>query len=140
MNVNRRKISREKMMKIIFQIEARNDFDGCDKEIYFEDDGKNLDKNYCEKLYNNFLNAHEKVDEYIKNYSKEWDIKRIVKIDLSILRLAITEILFFDDIDVAVTINEAVNLAKIYGTDTSPAFVNAVLGAIEKTIAKERME
>lgn len=140
MNVNRRKISREKMMKIIFQIEARNDFDGCDKGIYFENDGKKLDNNYCEKLYNNFLNAHEEIDEYIKNYSKEWDIKRIAKIELSILRLAITEILFFDDIDVAITINEAVNLAKIYGTDTSPAFVNAVLGAIEKTIAKERME
>lgn len=140
MNVNRRKISREKMMKVIFQIEARNDFQGCDKEIYFEDDGKKLDKDYCKKLYSNFLNAHEKIDEYIKNYSREWDITRIAKIDLSILRLAITEILFFDDIDAAITINEAVNLAKLYGTDTSPAFINAVLGAIEKAITKERTE
>ncbi len=136
MNVNRRKLSREHMMKVIFQIEARNDFQGSDREIYFEDNGKKLEKEYCEKMYENFLTNHDCIDENIKKYSTEWDITRIAKIDLSILRLAIAEILFFPDIDVAVTINEAVNLAKLYGAENSPAFVNAVLGSI----AKERRE
>lgn len=132
MNVNRRKLSREHMMKVIFQIEARNDFQGSDIEIYFQDTGKKLEKEYCEKIYDNFLKNHDSIDEYIKKFSKEWDITRIAKIDLSILRLAITEIFFFPNIDVAITINEAVNLAKLYGTETSPSFVNAVLGAIVK--------
>lgn len=136
MNVNRRKISREHMMKVIFQIEARNDFEGSDREIYFEDDGKKLDKDYCETIFRSFLANNQIIDENIKKYSKEWDISRIAKIDLSILRLAITEILFLPDIDVAVSINEAVNLAKLYGTENSSSFVNAVLGAI----VKERRE
>lgn len=136
MNVNKRKLSREHMMKVIYQIEARNDFEGFDRDIYFEDNGKKLEKEYCDKVYENFLMNHSRIDDNIKKYSTEWDISRIAKIDLSILRLAITEILFLTDIDTAITINEAVNLAKLYGTETSPAFINAVLGAI----VKERRE
>ena len=124
------------MMKVIYQIEARNDFDGSDRAIYFEDTGKKIEKEYCDKIYEEFLNNHGSIDDNIKKYSTEWDISRIAKIDLSILRLAITEILFLPDIDAAITINEAVNLAKLYGTETSPAFINAVLGAI----VKERRE
>lgn len=136
MNVNKRKLSREHMMKVIYQIEARNDFEGFDRDIYFEDNGKKLEKEYCDKVYENFLMNHSRIDDNIKKYSTEWDISRIAKIDLSILRLAITEILFLTDIDTAITINEAVNLSKLYGTETSPAFINAVLGAI----VKERRE
>lgn len=132
MNVNKRKTSREHMMKVIYQIEARNDFKGCDREIYFEDNGKKLERAYCDKVYDSFLNNLGRIDNNIKKYSTEWDISRIAKIDLSILRLAITEILFFPDIDVAITINEAVNLAKLYGAENSPSFVNAVLGSIAK--------
>ena len=136
MNVNKRKLSREHMMKVIYQIEARNDFEGSDRDIYFEDNGKKLEKEYCYKVYENFLMNHSHIDDNIKKYSTEWDISRIAKIDLSILRLAITEISFLTDIDTAITINEAVNLAKLYGTETSPAFINAVLGAV----VKERRE
>lgn len=136
MNVNKRKLSREHMMKVIYQIEARNDFEGSDRDIYFEENGKKLEKEYCDKVYESFLKSHSNIDDNIKKYSTEWDISRIAKIDLSILRLAITEILFLTDIDTAITINEAVNLAKLYGTETSPAFINAVLGAI----VKERRE
>ena len=52
------------------------------------------------------------------------------KTDISILRLSVTEIVYFDDIPVAVSINEAVELAKKYGTEQSPKFVNAILGSI----------
>lgn len=69
------------------------------------------------------------IDENIKNCSEGWEISRIDKVSLAILRLAIYEILF-DNIPKNVVMNEAIELSKEYGTDKSYRFVNAVLGKI----------
>ena len=62
--------------------------------------------------------------------SDDWSIERMSKVDLTILRLAYYEMNFDEDIPVKVAINEAVELAKIYGGDDSPAFINGVLGKL----------
>lgn len=136
MNVNKRKLAREHMMKVAFQMDARNDFEGEDKEVYMDEEKIKYDKKYCEKMYDLLINHHDDVDDKINAYSKDWEISRMPKVDLSIIRTALLEIWYFDDIDPAVTINEAVNMAKKYGLDTSPSFVNAVLGAIYKNEKK----
>ena len=64
--------------------------------------------------------------------SDGWPASRMAKPDLAIIRIAIGEMLFADDVPDAVAINEAVNLAKDYGTEQSPKFVNAVLAKIKK--------
>ncbi|MCR4605289.1 MAG: transcription antitermination factor NusB [Eubacterium sp.] len=72
------------------------------------------------------------IDEKISSASKGWKLNRIAKAELAILRLAVYEALYDDDIPVAVAIDEAVELAKDYGQDEGYAFVNGVLSAICK--------
>ena len=74
----------------------------------------------------------DNIDDIIQKSSTSWDIKRIAKVDLSILRVAITEILYLSDIPDKVSINEAIDLAKKYGDENSYKFVNGLLGKIVK--------
>lgn len=76
-----------------------------------------------------------KIDGLIEEKLKDWELSRIAKVDLAILRLAIYEILFASDITTATAINEAVELAKEYGTDESPIFINGLLGAVASELS-----
>lgn len=75
---------------------------------------------------------HEELDSYIEKAATEFPIEKINKIDLSILRLAIYELTVIKKEPPHVIVDEAVELAKEYGNDTSPAFVNGVLGKVIK--------
>jgi N utilization substance protein B len=70
------------------------------------------------------------IDRLITDYAKGWKINRMAKVDLTILRLAIYEMYYVQDIPQSVAINEAIELAKKYSSDTSPSFINGVLGKI----------
>jgi len=83
-----------------------------------------------------FSNIHQ-IDKLIKMHLKGWSIERISKIDLSILRLATYEILFETKVNEKISINEAVELSKVYSDKDSPRFVNGVLGSISKDTVKE---
>lgn len=87
---------------------------------------------YVAKILENFGANKDKVDEIISKYCREWKAERLPKTDLAILRLAVTEILYFDDIPEKVSVNEAVESAKKYSTDNSPKFINGLLGAYLK--------
>ena len=76
--------------------------------------------------------ALSQIDTLIETRLKNWELNRIAKIDLAILRLAIYEMRFVPGITPATAINEAVELAKTYGTDESPAFINGVLGKVAR--------
>lgn len=72
----------------------------------------------------------EKIDHDIQSFAPAWPVEQIAVVDRNILRLAIFEILLDNKVPVKVAINEAVELAKMFGSDNSPKFVNGVLGAI----------
>lgn len=75
--------------------------------------------------------AHlSEIDQMIKSCIKGWDFDRLGKTDLAILRVATYEIKYREDIPESISINEAVEIAKKYGTDDSPSFINGVLGSI----------
>ena len=74
----------------------------------------------------------ETIDELLQRTSKNWKLHRMPVVDLSILRCATYEILYISDIDPATSINEAVEIAKIYSTPDSPKFINGVLDNIQK--------
>ncbi len=76
----------------------------------------------------------EKINETIATFTKRWDMRRISKVSLSVLQLAVGEIIKYDDIPVSVTINEAVELCKKYGGEDDFSFVNGILGSFVKTI------
>lgn len=79
----------------------------------------------------------EKINETIATFTKRWDMRRISKVSLSVLQLAVGEIMKYDDIPVSVTINEAVELCKKYGGEDDFSFVNGILGSFVKTIAQK---
>ena len=72
----------------------------------------------------------EKIDAKISENSQKWDITRISRVSLAILRLALYEILFIDEIPESVSANEAVELAKKYAAESDASFINGVLGAV----------
>lgn len=79
---------------------------------------------------NDLITHLGEIDEKIAAYSKGWKIDRIAKAELAILRLAVYEAKYDESVPVGVAVNEAVELAKTYGEDNGPAFVNGILGKI----------
>lgn len=87
---------------------------------------------FSDRLYDG-VHAHgEQIDAEIEAHASGWALNRIAKVDLSILRIAVYELLYEPGIPVGATVNEAVELAKVFGGDKSPGFINGVLGAIAK--------
>jgi transcription antitermination protein NusB len=76
------------------------------------------------------------IDGTIEKAAPEWPVAKIARIDLSILRLSVWELLYVQDTPPKVVIDEAVELAKAYGNDSSPGFINGALGSVLKHIAK----
>ncbi len=96
-------------------------------------------KNYSIRIVKKFIESKDKIDEMIKKHSKGWDVDRLMKIDRDILRISITELLYFEDIPASVSINEAVELAKKYGSEESSCFINGILRQVfETTINKQK--
>ena len=90
---------------------------------------------YAEKLLDGIFEHREEIDARLSSTSENWALGRMPIVDRAILRLAVYEMLFADDVPVSVAINEAVELAKIYGgEDESSRFVNGVLGNIARTL------
>jgi N utilization substance protein B len=82
----------------------------------------------------------ELTDPIIEKYAKEWPLSQIAKIDLAILRLALFELFIEKNEPIKVVIDEAVELAKEFGGESSPAFVNGVLGTVVKEELKGKNE
>lgn len=89
--------------------------------------GEKLDKKYLNRLISEYSEHASEVDEALSSKLIGWDFDRLAPMDLAVLRVAITEIFYMDDIPVKSSINEAVELAKLYGGDKSPGFVNGLL-------------
>jgi N utilization substance protein B len=95
---------------------------------YSDEDGEPSD--YCRELALGTEAHLEAIDAEIESTSQHWALMRMPFVDRNILRLAVYEIRFEPDVPDSVAINEAVEMAKAYGTDDSPKFVNGVLGRI----------
>jgi N utilization substance protein B len=90
----------------------------------------------CRELVDRVAADDAQLDGWIRKSVQKWDLERLAIMDLLILRLAIAEFLYFDDIPFKVTINEAIELAKRYSTAQSGRFVNGILDAISAELKK----
>ena len=126
---------REEAFKILYSMQIQGNENKQEQiKLYIESNNIHNEeaKKYIEDAIFGIENNKEEIDEQIKKNLKEnWKIERVSKIDLSILRLAIYEIKY-KEIPYKVAINEAVELAKKYGEDTSKNFVNGILESIIK--------
>ena len=85
---------------------------------------------FARDLVSGVIQNKEKIDQNIRSFALAWPIEQIPAVDRTILRIAIFEILLDNKVPVKVAINEAVEMAKTFGSDNSPKFINGVLGAV----------
>jgi len=126
-------------LKVLYQIDIRNEDiseeEGLlpDEHIYLEDSVKE----FAYKLIKGTKANLSLLDEKLRKYATNWDLKRMAIVDRNILRMAAYELLFCDDIPSKVTINEAVELAKKFGDVESSKFVNGILDKFNKMELKK---
>ena len=129
-----RKIARELTFKVIFSLDFQNEDEQIKGLIAnLENENNEIteeDKEYIESIAKGVSLKKDELDQKIQKYLKGWTMERISKTDLAILRLAIYEILYREDIPYKVSVNEAVELAKSFSDNASPSFINGVLAGI----------
>ncbi len=128
-----RRQAREQAFALLFE-KSFNDEVGMQEIINLAQEERLLKvDSFSSSLALNACNNIEEIDGLIENNSIGWKKSRISKVTLAILRLAIYELIFCEDIPVSVSINEAVELCKIYADETDASFVNGILGAVSRT-------
>ena len=131
----KRRELREHIFELMFRIEFNSSEEMPEQmQLFFDglDELGEQDQSYMEEKYGRIAEKLPELDRRIEETAKSWRISRMGKVDLTILRLAVYEMEFDDDVPVGVAINEAVELSKKFGGDDSPAFVNGILGKIGK--------
>ncbi|HET8865418.1 MAG TPA: transcription antitermination factor NusB [Gracilimonas sp.] len=129
--INRRQV-RETVLKAIYALQLSKDStqhvaDTILKKAEFAKE-KEL-RRFSEKLFFNTVEHEEELDEVISKHIKNWDIHRLALIDRLVLKMAICEFIYFEEIPTKVSINEAIEIAKRYSTAKSGRFINGILDA-----------
>lgn len=138
-----RRKAREQSLQFLYQIELKyNSFDINNLKNELEEFWLNRDKPVDDNVfeYSNVINTGtmenlDSIDNLITKYSANWKIGRISKIDKQILRMAIFELLYLNDVPKSVVINEAIEIAKKYGSEESSSFINGILDKIKNDLA-----
>ncbi|MEA3423894.1 MAG: transcription antitermination factor NusB [Bacillota bacterium] len=127
--------TRELVMIQIYQMNIHNDYKfypSIEKTIAAKiHDGREI--KYAMQIFKEFTNNKEKIDDLIIDFSENWDIDRIAKVDLAIIRLSITEMFFSKSVPESISINEAINLSKKFSDEDSYKFINGLLGKIVRS-------
>lgn len=95
------------------------------------------DKEFAASLIEGAWGHREELDGLIENSSDNWSLSRMSKVDISILRMAVFELLYCEDIPFKVTMNEAIDLGKTFGAENSGSFINGVLDALNLKLKKK---
>lgn len=125
---------RENAFKFLYEVEVQNDTTQEHIELFLDNNEINnrATKEYLEDVINGINKNKDEILNMIKdNLKQEWKIERISKINIALLKLSIYEIIY-KNLPYKVAINEVVELAKKYGEDTSPSFINGILASIVK--------
>lgn len=130
-------MTRRELREHIFLMLFRKDFHEADElkeqmELYISEleEPSLEDYAYLTQRFNLIVERLEEIDVILSEASSGWKLNRMSKVDLTILRLAVFEMRFDEDIPVKVAINEAVEMAKRFGGDESPGFINGVLAKL----------
>ena len=131
---------REHIFELLFGVEFHSpDELETQAGLYFEciGDIDEADRAYISSKYERITALLPELDSEIEKSSRSWKLERIGKTDLAILRLAVYEMKYDDDIPVGVAANEAVELAKEYGGSDSASFVNGIIGTVSRRLSEE---
>jgi N utilization substance protein B len=133
-----RRQARELAMQALFYMDMRKD---ASEEML-----ENFCRCFCPskrsrpfftKLVNGVLGTKDQIDALVERFSKNWNISRMSCVDRNVMRIAVYEMLYCDDIPPKVSINEAVDIGKKFGTQESGAFINGIMDSIRGALVKE---
>jgi N utilization substance protein B len=133
-----RRQARELAMQALFYMDMRKDaseetlkyFCGC-----FCPSKKS--RPFFKKLVNGVIGTRGQIDALVERFSQNWNISRMSCVDRNVMRIAVYEMLYCDDIPPKVSINEAVDIGKKFGTQESGAFINGIMDSIREALVKE---
>ena len=128
-----RRALREQVFLMLFRVEFHDAEELKEQIELYQEQLEECSEKDCDYIVNKFKNIVEKLEEIdaaIGEASKGWKVTRMAKVDLALMRLAVYEMKYEEDIPVKVAINEAIELAKQYGSDDSPSFINGVLAKL----------
>jgi N utilization substance protein B len=118
-------------LKVLYEVDATgHDADEALSHLLCERDIAEENKEFVIDLVRGVSQNRERIDQNIKRFAPAWPIKQLPVVDRNIMRLAIFEILLDNKVPVKVVINEAVEMAKTFGSETSHKFINGVLGSV----------
>jgi transcription antitermination factor NusB len=129
--LRKRSKARESVLQILYQIDVTSDPADAILNQYWHTRNRNLEVvDFANEIVKGTIEHISDIDAIISQHSENWEISKMPIIDRNILRFAIYEILYMDDIPPKVTIDEAVELANNYGTPNSGKFINGILDKI----------
>lgn len=132
----RRHEQREQLFKLLFRVEFNSLEDMPEQvKLFFQDDEIEYTEEVMESIQDKYSKIQEKlseIDSLLNEKAEGWNTERMGKVELAVLRIAVYEILYEEDIPDMVAINEAIEIAKKYGQEASGGFVNAILAKVIK--------
>ena len=132
----KRRIVREKVLQILYAYELNQEFHSTTKEEILKDIDNKNDKNFAEELINRIIINEINLDEKIKERVANWEITRIALLDKVLLRMGICELMYFPEIPPKVSINETIEIAKSFSTESSGKFINGIMDAVLTELKK----
>jgi transcription antitermination protein NusB len=134
----RRRRAREYALQVLFQIDFKGkEVNNKDIEDFWSDKQESEDvKKFAEDLVRGTIKSLEDIDSMIEKVAENWVLKRMAAVDRNILRFAVYEILYRKDIPSAVTINEALEIAKKFSSSEAAPFINGILDRLAKEVGK----
>lgn len=134
----KRRRAREYALQILFQIDFKGkEVNNKDLEDFWSDKQESEDvKKFAEDLVKGTIKRLEDIDSKIEKVAENWVLKRMAAVDRNILRFAVYEILYRKDIPPAVTINEALEIAKKFSSSEAAPFINGILDRLAKEVSK----
>lgn len=135
-----RRKAREMALQALYAMDLIGLWEEDFSELLYEKERWPSSATHASKILTGILEHHEPIDEALEGYADYWKVSRMNLIDRNILRIAVYELLFCDDIPMKVSINEAIELGKMYGTPETKRFLNGILDRIAKAEASEEHE
>lgn len=136
----KRKEARELCMQLVYEMIIKNEFSLAGYEHYLEENPEaDLQDAYIRHVLTHVADNHEDMGQLIRSYAIGWEMERIARVDMAILRVAFAEMQHIEDIPNFVSVNEAIEMAKKYSTENSSSFINGILGTYLKDRGEDRL-
>jgi len=137
----KRREVRELALKVLYANDiGKNETDSIMQQLFTEENIEETGRDFCRFIVAGVMANIEEIDQLIRKYSNDWPLDRMAGVDRNLMRIALFEFIFSDGVPGAVAVNEALEVAKNYGSAESPRFINGILGNIMKDLPQIRAD